>query len=311
MVTIIVPFYNAEQYLDKCLKSIKEQTYSILEILMVDDGSNDKSAEIAKRYASIDSRFTYFFQENAGPGAARNNGLDHAHGSYTMFVDADDWVDSDYVQKYVECSRTTAAALVVGGLIQNDVAVKKYVETAGNKRVLAGNITQGLGGCVCSTLYKTETIGAHRFSTSYRKREDMLFVLEVCSTLPEDAVIAYIENYGYHYSAVEDSLSRENRPLEVFDGVALEIADCLCKINTSGEYLSGFVKDILFWDCVNLACSKRNFHILKESEFFQRYVKYIEITSVRDRLFFMALKKLRVKRAEIIYRLYVTLKKRK
>lgn len=309
MVTIIVPVYNAEQYLEQCLLSLQEQTYPKLEVLMIDDGSNDCSAEIAKRFVAEDSRFVYHFQENAGPGAARNNGLNHAHGSYIMFVDADDWIDADYVQEYVERSQKTAAALVVGGLIQNGMPVKKYVETEGSKRVLAGNITQGLGGCVCSALYKAEVIGAHRFNTSYRKREDMLFALKVCSSLPENAIITYLENYGYHYRTVVGSLSREYRQLEVMDGAVLEIANCLHKIHTSGKHLSGFVKGILFWDCVNLARTKRSFQILTESEFYQKYVKYIEITSIKDRIFFMALKRSLVKRAEITYRLYVNLKK--
>ena len=86
-VSIIIPVYNLEKYIVNCLESIFAQTYESLEIICIDDGSNDKSAEIIKRFAASDSRVKYFYHDNAGVSVARNHGLEIASGDYIMFVD--------------------------------------------------------------------------------------------------------------------------------------------------------------------------------------------------------------------------------
>ena len=101
LVSLIIPVYNAEVYLVKCLDSLLNQTYRNLEIILVDDGSTDKSLEICNSYAENDSRIVVIHQTNAGVCVARNTGLSHCHGTYLGFVDADDWVDSDFVTALV------------------------------------------------------------------------------------------------------------------------------------------------------------------------------------------------------------------
>lgn len=100
-VSIIVPVYNAEMYLDDCIRSILKQDYDNLEILLVDDGSTDSSAEIAKKYAKKYDYIYYFYQENSGAAVARNCGLEHACGKYIMFVDADDLLKSNILHELV------------------------------------------------------------------------------------------------------------------------------------------------------------------------------------------------------------------
>lgn len=97
MISIIVPIYNVSNYLDACLQSIKSQTYNNFEVLCVDDGSTDNSANIVNRYAQIDKRFKLYQQHNSGVSVARNLGLKHAQGEYICFVDADDMMASDYL----------------------------------------------------------------------------------------------------------------------------------------------------------------------------------------------------------------------
>ena len=99
MISIIIPIYNAEKYLNDCLKSIQQQTYSDLEVFMVDDGSKDSSAEICKKFEREDSRFHYIYQENAGVSVARNTGLSQANGEWIGFVDADDEIDKIFLQE--------------------------------------------------------------------------------------------------------------------------------------------------------------------------------------------------------------------
>lgn len=105
-ITVIVPVYNVEHYLDKCLDSVIKQTYKNIEIIVVNDGSTDSSGAICKEFAEIDHRIIYIEQENAGLSAARNTGLENMSGDYVTFVDSDDWIEQDYVetlyQKIVE-----------------------------------------------------------------------------------------------------------------------------------------------------------------------------------------------------------------
>lgn len=98
LVSIIIPVYNLEKYISNCLNSVVNQTYKNLEILCVDDGSTDGSADIIKNMAEKDSRIKYFYQENAGVSAARNRGLDEAKGEYIMFVDGDDYIHYQAVE---------------------------------------------------------------------------------------------------------------------------------------------------------------------------------------------------------------------
>lgn len=95
---MIVPVYNVEKYLVRCLDSIINQTYQNLEIILVNDGSTDNSGEICRRYAQNDSRIRLFTQENQGLSAARNTGLDHMKGEYIVFVDSDDYISVHFVE---------------------------------------------------------------------------------------------------------------------------------------------------------------------------------------------------------------------
>jgi len=95
-ISVIVPVYNAERYISRCVDSILKQTYSDWELLLVDDGSKDNSLAILNDYGKKDSRIRTFHQENAGAGAARNVGLENAIGDYIVFIDSDDFVEPDF-----------------------------------------------------------------------------------------------------------------------------------------------------------------------------------------------------------------------
>lgn len=98
LVSVIVPVYNVEKYLARCLDSIVEQTYQNLEIILINDGSTDGSGEICRQYAERDSRIRLFHQENRGQSVARNVGLDNMTGEYIVFVDSDDYISPQFVE---------------------------------------------------------------------------------------------------------------------------------------------------------------------------------------------------------------------
>ncbi len=98
LISVIVPVYNVEKYLTKCVDSIKKQTYSHLEILLIDDGSTDSSGELCDKLAEADTRIRVIHQKNGGLSCARNTGIAHAKGKYLSFVDSDDWVKIDMIE---------------------------------------------------------------------------------------------------------------------------------------------------------------------------------------------------------------------
>ncbi len=99
LVSIIVPIYNTENYLEECLDSILNQTYKKIEIILVDDGSTDKSFEIGEKYASRDDRVILLQSAHKGVVSARKLGVEKAKGDYCTFVDSDDWVEKDWIEQ--------------------------------------------------------------------------------------------------------------------------------------------------------------------------------------------------------------------
>ncbi|MCI8466526.1 MAG: glycosyltransferase family 2 protein [Lachnospiraceae bacterium] len=113
LISIVVPVYNDEEYIEECLKSILNQTYQNLEIILVNDGSIDKSGEICENYARMDSRIKVIHQKNKGALAARNTGIEHALGKYLGFVDGDDWISSQTYQSLYEDLKLYNAELAI------------------------------------------------------------------------------------------------------------------------------------------------------------------------------------------------------
>ena len=117
-ISIIVPVYNVEKYLEQCLESIVNQTYRNIEIICVNDGAKDNSGEILTRYAEKDSRIFVINQENQGLSGARNTGMRVAHGKYIMFVDSDDWIDLNTCEQAVTVAEKHSADLVLWSYVR-------------------------------------------------------------------------------------------------------------------------------------------------------------------------------------------------
>lgn len=115
MISIVVPVYNAKASLRKCLDSLAQQTYTDFEVLLINDGSTDKSPEICREYGERDSRFRLITQENAGPAAARNTGMELAAGKYVTFVDSDDYVEPDMLEALFHRAEESGADITVFG----------------------------------------------------------------------------------------------------------------------------------------------------------------------------------------------------
>ena len=114
-ISVIVPMYNVENYISQCLENIIHQTYKNLEIIIVNDGSKDKSLDICNEYIKKDKRIKYIYQKNMGLSAARNTGIKNATGDYIHFVDSDDFIPLDYYEKMIDALGDTDADIVCGG----------------------------------------------------------------------------------------------------------------------------------------------------------------------------------------------------
>ena len=119
-VSVIIPVYNAEKYLEKCIESVVNQTLKDIEIILINDGSTDGSEEICKKYLS-DERVIYYSKENEGLAAARQDGIERASGEYIGFVDSDDWVEPDMYEKmYAAAKSNNSDVVYCNGLVNED-----------------------------------------------------------------------------------------------------------------------------------------------------------------------------------------------
>ena len=172
-VSIIVPVYNAGNYIDQSISSIVEQTYSNLEIILIDDGSADDSLQRCKEWSEKDKRIKVFCQENSGVSVTRNKGIELATGEYVMFMDSDDWIDKNMVEtlyNQAEEHQADAACCIlqenqdgkqenIGKSIITDLQEKI---TVGQNQVESGLLLLKVWGPVCK-LFHREVIGDCRF----------------------------------------------------------------------------------------------------------------------------------------------------
>lgn len=181
LFSIIVPVYNVEKYLDKCLKSILRQTFKDFECIIIDDGSPDNSNIIIDKYVKLDQRFKVIHQKNMGISAARNAGLDIAEGDYIKFIDSDDYIADDYLEKFALKIADTDADIVICGFIE---AYKDYeknkVFTSESTKVIKQNILADLWpSYVWNKCYKKDLFGDIRFPIGM-VYEDLLTIPAVC-----------------------------------------------------------------------------------------------------------------------------------
>lgn len=225
MISIIVPVYNTEKYLDQCIQSILAQTYNDFELLLIDDGSTDSSGAICDKYAEQDSRVRVFHKENGGVSSARNLGLDNAKGEWITFVDADDELYIDALKVLAEISSSTFVDLVIAGYDFYDDIEKKIIRTTSQpcqislfyaRDVALTRIYQNKIGFwpwfICSKLFKTHIIRANNiyFNEHIAFSEDRLFILEYICAINNR--IHFLSNPIYKYRKHENSvMSKSNK----------------------------------------------------------------------------------------------------
>ena len=217
LISVIVPVYNAEKYLQKCLDSILEQTYQNLEIIIINDGSTDNSGQICQEYEKQDDRIIYIEKENSGVSDTRNAGLDRMTGTYVTFVDSDDWVEPNYIKFLYEKVIEYQADIVVGNYTSFNesnsvfyfhISTDYYEKVYDNKSVIpclydSKELLKSALIVPWGKIYKKEIIANLRFPIN-RIGEDALFNLKA---LLDSEKVVYVNKSAYIYRVREGSLS--------------------------------------------------------------------------------------------------------
>lgn len=190
-MSVIIPVYNAEPYIERCLDSVAAQTWTNIEAVMIDDGSTDNSLPIMNEYALRDSRFRIFTQPNKGPSAARNNGLLKARGRYLLFVDADDYIDCETVEHMMKYANKQKGVMVLADnceIWKHKIDSRILFPGEGDKPVRTKEeimcaIASGRAGLVCGKMISADLIREYhiRFDEDVRMSEDQLFFLNVAA----------------------------------------------------------------------------------------------------------------------------------
>lgn len=208
-LSIIIPIYNAEQYLKECLDSIVRQDYKNLEIILINDGSSDKSEEICQEYVCLDHRFQIHSIENSGSGAARNKGLEFATGNYITFVDADDWLEDDYCSLLMKIQQKYAADVVMSDWVVHGNTLHNWKEALFTSREEFFN--QYLLGGICNLaticVYRRALIQGMLFPVRYR--DNMEDAAWTSAVLEKANIVARTGGGKYHYRIVENSITHK------------------------------------------------------------------------------------------------------
>lgn len=221
LVSIIVPVYNAEKYIDNCVTSVVNQTYSKWELLLIDDGSFDSSGMICDNYSRLNSRIRVVHQKNLGVSAARNRGIECAEGEYIAFLDVDDALPQEslktLVNSLIDNNADVAMGITCGEKWENHSGVEIWKGEDGIRYSLMDDpYTCAAWG----KLYRRELIGETRFDREIKINEDSLFVFQIMCKKP---VCVCVNKEIYQYIQVSGSASRSAFSEKYFD--ILKVSD--------------------------------------------------------------------------------------
>jgi len=221
LISIVIPVYNAEKYLEQCLNSITNQTYKNFEVILVNDGSIDHSESICMDFVKVDTRFKYFTKVNGGASSARNLGLDNAQGKYITFIDADDWVDENHLEVLINNIKENNSDMAVSSIKKFDNVSRFKFRVYSNQEkyllnynklnreeflVILPKLIHASNSykIAVSKLFKKELVMDIRFDESIVYGEDLDFFFKIYNNISS---ISYVDEVTYVYRRHNESTS--------------------------------------------------------------------------------------------------------
>lgn len=273
-ITIIIPLYNKEKYIYKCLNSILLQSYEFYEVLIIDDGSTDNSAKICEEFYSKDKRFKYFSKENGGVSSARNLGIEKARYDYIVFVDADDYIEEDYLKSLTgyECD------LVVEGFKKDENGFFSefhiFNEECNKNQMLKYLMKKEIANIFSVPylkLFKLEYIKNNniRFNEKISFGEDFDFVLKYLRII--SGTVKLVDECHYINRIEQESLSRKDLP-DIWNQLLIvynTIKESYDDEKSKSFYLIRFIKiSLLNSYCKEFKNFKKIFYQIRNNEEF-------------------------------------------
>ena len=265
LVSIIIPVYNVEQYLDECMESVLKQTYANLEVVLVDDGSVDNSPKMCDEYAMKDKRVRVIHKENGGPMPACIVGVEKAQGEYLAFMDSDDWVDLTMIEELIKETTGNEKEMICSNYViekaNQSIKVKQSMKPGVYDRkaieeqlfpYLLGKEERRIHGSRCMKLISKSLISENLGFTDLNVSmgEDMFLIF--MALLDAKRIVVIEEGYYYHYRFLESSLVHKYKP-HMYDEIG-SLYDKLQKVieeKANGEeqrkvFLQGLKKEYIF-----------------------------------------------------------------
>lgn len=210
-VSVLIPVYNVEKYVGHCIDSVLHQTYPDIEIVLINDGSSDRSLQICEQYAKNYSNVFVYSYKNAGISTTRNRALDHVHGRYVMFVDSDDYIHPEMIEQMVSTMHEQSSDIVLCGYRMDYFKIIPLLRKVASRQTMT-NIealhkliaNQGVNNYPWAKLFKTEMFQGVRFPNQLEGFEDTRTIFK---TFLNAKKIAAIPNRYYHYVQRKGSLT--------------------------------------------------------------------------------------------------------
>ena len=294
MISVIVPVYNSERYLDKCIHSLLAQSYTDFEVLLIDDGSTDTSMQICERYRAKDERIKLYRKENGGVASARNYGIDRASGEWVAFVDSDDWVHKDFLKKRYECAVHKGADVV---FCDSELIFKnsrEYCQSAKLSAKKSNNVKSWMESRTTFSwllLIRKSLIDSHnlRYIDGARFGEDFNFSTKIIMYAQK---VEHICEALYFYNRINDN-SAMHRLHIIRDDLQDIYRDLIVTFEACGKY-KDYIKTISW--CIleyKLVCILQKEHTYEELKDFypesNRYILSNKFMSIKYRLYMMLL----------------------
>lgn len=245
-ISVIVPVYNNEKYIERCLRSIMENTYSNLEIICINDGSTDDSLSIIKSIAKTDDRIKVVSTENRGVSAARNLGMSMATGEYIAFIDSDDWIHIKYFETLLYLAKTTNSDIAIGNMERTylwDDAKRKSVINFNFKMLSESDFYNHHSAkhYVWGRLYKSKILFGQHFDDEIKFAEDKCFNASIMFA-NKRVNISYTDAVLYFYFLRQDSVVQTFSP-DMLMPVAKWYGEKIENLQDMNNYL--FVREAL------------------------------------------------------------------